>query len=60
MDRALKRRRLGSLATPSDFLDLRFLVPTPNLFERLFSKCGYTLIDRHRLLFLSNFEKHMF
>ena len=53
-ERALKRRRLES--AHSVYLDLRFLLPTSNCCERLFSIAGHALSPRRRGMLPGNFE----
>lgn len=55
--RALKKRRIG----PEDhYMDTRFIIPTSNICERLFSKTGYALSDRRKRLLPQNFEQQVF
>lgn len=42
------------------YQDLRFLIPTSNVCERLFSKAGYTLGDRRMSLLPANLESQLF
>ncbi len=42
------------------FIDSRFLFPTSNICERLFSKAGYALSDRRRRIAPMNFEQQIF
>ncbi len=41
-------------------MDLRFLLPTSNACERLFSRAGYVLGDRRQSIHPANFEQQMF
>ena len=59
VEEAMKRQKLGA-ATESPYLNLSFLVPTSNLCERLFSKCGYTITDRREGLIPENIECQIF
>ncbi len=42
------------------YMDLRFVTPTSNMCERLFSISGYALDNRRRGIIPANFEKQMF
>ncbi|RLN99162.1 hypothetical protein DYB28_009074 [Aphanomyces astaci] len=53
--RALKRRKL--LQARSNYLDCRFLRPTSNMCERLFSMTKWAMTDRRRSVLRSNFEE---
>ena len=44
----------------SQYLDLRFMVPTSNLCERLFSKAGYSLGNRRGNILPTSFEEQIF
>ncbi len=59
-ERALKRRRLSAGETMDSYIDMRCIVPTSNMCERLFSKAGYTLNDRRQGTLPANFEAQMF
>lgn len=51
----LKRRRHERLVqTRSNYLDLRFILPTSNFCEHLFSLAGYAVSDRRMALLPSN------
>ena len=56
--RALKRQCISQ--NVSNFLDVRFIVPTSNMCERLFSEAGHGLNSRRMHTILSNFESQMF
>ena len=57
--RALKRARLTS--APSDkYVNTRFLLPTSNICERLFSVAGKTLSDNRKSILPSNLEQQIF
>lgn len=45
---------------PSEYVDMRFIVPTFNIFERLFSIAGYTINDRRKGALPSNIEMQLF
>jgi hypothetical protein len=55
---AKKRKEMAGRSL--SFIDLRFLLPTSNLCERLFSKAGYGLSDRRRGISPANFESQLF
>ena len=44
----------------SKYIDLRFLLATSNVCERLFSKAGYSLTDRRRAISPVNFEYQLY
>jgi len=54
----LKKAR--PISTNSEYIDTRFIVPTSNMCERLFSKAGYALNDRRKRLSPMNFEWQIF
>ena len=56
-ERLLKRRK--SESSTDTFVDTRFLLPTSNLCERLFSKAGYALTCRRKKLSPACFEQQM-
>lgn len=56
--RLLKRRRTE--AVECGYLDTRFLSPTSNICERLFSKAGYALSDRRKKISPVSFEQQLF
>lgn len=56
---ALKKRRLQD-SSQASYLDLRFIVPTSNMCERLFSKAGHALSSRRMSILPSNFEAQIF
>ncbi len=45
VERVLKRQKSTSASSAAIFMDTRFLFPTSNVCERLFSKFGYALSD---------------
>lgn len=58
-EQALKRRKV-SCGGRTDYSDLRFLLPTSNICERLFSKAGHALNDRRKTMLPANFESQIF
>jgi hypothetical protein len=40
-DQVLKKQRLDKEGSPSEYLDLRFHIPTSNICEQLFSQAGF-------------------
>lgn len=60
VERAMKRLRTTATLQKSNYLDTRFLVPTSNLCERLFSISGYALTNRRRGILPHNFESQIF
>ncbi|RHZ08646.1 hypothetical protein DYB31_013821 [Aphanomyces astaci] len=56
--RALNRRKL--LQARSNYLDCRFLRPTSNMCERLFSVTKWAMTDRRRSVLPSNLEEQLF
>lgn len=59
-ERVLKKARKDSDATISKHADTRFIVPTCNVCEKLFSFAGYALGDRGKGLLPANFEMLLF
>ena len=59
-ERVLKKQKLQSHASTSEYMDMRFLIPTSNICERLFSKAGFTLNDRRMAILPVNAEAQMF
>lgn len=59
-ERVLKKQKLQSHASTSEYMDLRFLIPTYNICERFFRKSGFTLNDRRRAILLVDAEAQMF
>eukprot|EP00171_Calliarthron_tuberculosum_P021824 IDg21824t1 len=47
-------------SNPENFLDVRFIVPTSNICERLFSTAGNTLRDRRKSISPMNLEIQLF
>ncbi len=60
VQRALKRRKLSINSSRKKYLGTRFLLPHSNMCERFFSKAGYTMTDRRKLILPSNFEQQLF
>ncbi|ETV82391.1 hypothetical protein H257_05043 [Aphanomyces astaci] len=56
--RAKKRRKMQQSCR--GFMDCRFLRPTSNMCERLFSVTKWALTDRCQSMLPSNFEEQMF
>ena len=59
-DRILKRQKLEAQGSSTEYLDLRFLIPTSNICERLFSKAGNNFNERRMLILPINAESQMF
>ena len=59
-ERALKRQKLKAQNSNLKYLDLRFLIPTSNICERLFSTAGYCLNQRRMAIQPINAEYQMF
>ncbi len=57
-DQILKKRKID-VAT-SAYIDLRFLLPTSNICERLFSKAGQALCKRRKGTSPVGFEQQLF
>lgn len=57
-ERGLKKRKL--LGNSSKYMDVRFIRPTSNISERLFSTAGYALSDRRKDILPMNFERQIF
>jgi hypothetical protein len=45
-ERILKKQQLEAVSSSSSYVDLRFLIPTSNICERLFSETGFSFIQR--------------
>ena len=58
-DHVLKKARIDSL-NKRKHIDRRFLVPTSNICERLFSKRGYHLTDNRMCICPENLEQQIF
>lgn len=56
----LKKRKMEKEKKNSDYMDLRFILPTSNLCERFFSIAGYALGDRRKRILPSNLECQLF
>lgn len=59
-ERLLKRRRLNESQQKSRYLDLRFILATSNLCERLFSLAGHAIGSRRKGSLPSNIESQLF
>lgn len=59
-DRALKRQKRSISGETTSYGDMRFLLPTSNVCERLFSKAGHVLNDRRKGLLPANLECQLF
>lgn len=57
--RALKKQRTDA-DKRSKYMDLRFLLPTSNMCERLFSIAGHCLTDKRQRVLPANFESQIF
>ena len=58
--RALKRQKCRDMDSTKQFTDTRFLIPTSNVCERLFSKVGHALSDRRKGVAPVHLESQMF
>eukprot|EP00171_Calliarthron_tuberculosum_P003101 IDg3101t1 len=59
-ERALKKQKCVDVEKRDKYIDTRFLVPTSNICERLFSRVGYALSQRRRGICPANLESQMF
>jgi len=59
-ERALKRQRMLNGPEEHKYMDTRFIIPTSNDCERLFSKVGFLLNDRRKSILPSNLESQIF
>ena len=57
--RARKKSQI-SMVQMNQYVDPRFILPTTNICERLFSVAGNALSDRRQGILPANFEKQMF
>ena len=57
---ALRRHNAGHNGNSGQYVDLKFIRPTSNLCERLFSKAGFALNSRRRAVLPANFESQIF
>ena len=57
--RKLKKQKLG-ISEDDDYMDVRFLIPTSNICERLFSQAGACLNERRLATLPINAEFQMF
>jgi hypothetical protein len=58
--RILKKQKLGISEDDFDYMDVRFLIPTSNICERLFSQAGFCLNERRLATLPINAESQMF
>lgn len=58
--RLLKKRRVDNQKSSDGYVDMRFILPTSNLCERLFSIAGYAMSDRRKNMLPANFESQLF
>eukprot|EP00171_Calliarthron_tuberculosum_P008686 IDg8686t1 len=58
--RALKRQKIIAQDSALQYTDSRFLVPTSNICERVFSKAGYALTDRRKCISHAYLEAMLF
>ncbi len=58
VERPKKKRKL-SKAADMKYLDLRFILPTSNICERLFFVAGFAMSSRRSSISPANFEKQM-
>ena len=56
----VKKQKSIAKNASSQYLDLSFLMPTSNVCERFFSKCGFAMNDRRGGLCPANAEAQMF
>ena len=59
-ERALKRQRRSCGTNACRYIDTRFLLPTSNDCERLFSTVGHLLTDRRKSISPANLEAQIF
>eukprot|EP00171_Calliarthron_tuberculosum_P001888 IDg1888t1 len=57
---ALKRQRRSSSSHSVQYMNLKFLLPTSNVCERLFSRSGHLFNERRRSLNPANLESQLF
>ena len=60
VERALSSNRRGLKNRACAYADTRFVVPTSNICERLFSQVGHVFSDRRRGLTPANLEAQVF
>ncbi len=58
-ERKLKKQKLG-ISEDDGYMDVRFLIPTSNICERLFSQAGFCLNERRLATLPINAESQMF
>ena len=59
-ERILKKQKLEAVSSSSSYIDLRFLIPTSHICERLFSKAGFSFNQRRMSVLPINAESQMF
>lgn len=59
-DRLLKRHRFSTVPKKSKYIDLRFILATSNICERLFSLAGYAMGSRRMGVLPTNIESQLF
>lgn len=60
VERALKRQKVAFNDSESKYVDLRYLFPTSNICERLFSKVGCALTERRKGITPEHLESQIF
>lgn len=59
-ERAIKKQKLDCGVIGAHYMDVRFLIPTSNFSERIFSTAGHVLNDRRKPISPTNLESQMF
>jgi hypothetical protein len=59
-DKAFKKQRLEKQGSPSEYLDLRFFIPTSNICEQLFSQAGFCFNNQRMSVLPIHAEPQMF
>jgi hypothetical protein len=59
-ERILKKQKIEEVISSSSYVDLRFLIPTSNICERLFSEAGFCFNERRMSVLPINAESQMF
>lgn len=60
VQQSIKCLKPCNVGSTSLYIDTRLLLPTVNLFQRVFSNAGHTLTNRRKGIFSSNFESQLF
>ena len=60
VERALKGQRVMQVDNFSRYMNSQFILPTYNIFERLFSKVGHPLNNRRASVLLVDLESQIF